>query len=107
MGRREREQASADLRHALDALGELKPDATWDASERQRWYGVDEALRKVIRKRDPQARFAPALAAYRMAWNWVGDIGKAHRRTMGMAEQVAIMRKLAPVILDILLGEEE
>lgn len=102
-----REQAHADLRHALDALDELKPGATWDTRECQRWYGVDEALRKVIRKRDPQSRFAPALGAFRMAWSCVGDMGKVHRRTMGMAEQVAAMRKLAPVMLDILLGEEE
>ena len=104
-----REQAHADLRHALDALGELKPGATWGEAERQRWSGVDEALGRVVRKRDPLGSIvggrAP-LAAFRMAWNEV--IGVATLRPkMSMSGRIAAMRKLAPVMLDILLGEEE
>ncbi len=102
MGKAERERAKAALEHALAALG--------DGAGREIWGPgvVGQKLWEEVRdKREPgtglqrsplgQAGVAfdtSAQVAYKMGF-------------LAPAEMYAAMRKIAPVLLEVLLGEEE
>lgn len=89
-----REEAHRELEHALAAIADVAPDND------KAW-----AITRALRERNWTAYGAFDLAQQSI-WQAHHAFGIGATRD-GRVESIAAMRKLAPVMLDILLGEEE
>lgn len=87
MGKSERERARRELQHALDALSDGAGQELWGPG----------MLHPQLARRSHLA-----ATAFRLSYRAACSLGQYEP-----AASIAAMRKLAPVMLEILLGEEE
>lgn len=94
MGKAEADQARRELAHALEALGDGK------ALKLGGTHGVYD----VLQQRDVRAARAYEASSL-ISWDLAGAKGKWDPSREQRLRYVANMRKLAPVILELLLEE--